>query len=333
MHRSRKELCLVFGGQGAQWLGMGVQLLRIPTCAATIRKASSFLSSLGCEWSVLDELEEFSNGNEIEKGLILCTIIQMALVDLLDSWRIRPTINLGHSSGEIAAAYANGALDDEEALLLVWRAAIAFAQARPGSMLAIALSASDTISFASQTKYPDEIYVACENSASNTTVSGSRRSIGALRRSLNKACIPNKALDVHVAYHSALIWPTQRTLLEAENYSMAKESRCEIQQVKDRASDIIHALTRPVLFHSRMASILRLPEIGAALEIGSHGTLRNAIQDIALECDRRDFQYHALMQRQGDVRETALHAMTELQAAGFDIDCGVVRQSLYGDLI
>lgn len=39
----------------------------------------------------------------------LCTALQIALVDLLASWELQPVGIVGHSSGEIAAAYCVGA--------------------------------------------------------------------------------------------------------------------------------------------------------------------------------------------------------------------------------
>lgn len=49
--------------------------------------------------------EEYdSNVNDAEYSQPLCTILQIALVDLLDSFGILPCKVVGHSSGEIAAA-------------------------------------------------------------------------------------------------------------------------------------------------------------------------------------------------------------------------------------
>jgi acyl transferase domain-containing protein len=54
-----------------------------------------------------DELmkpKELSRIDEPEYSQTLCTAVQIALVDLLESFSIRPSVVVGHSSGEIAAA-------------------------------------------------------------------------------------------------------------------------------------------------------------------------------------------------------------------------------------
>lgn len=57
---------------------------------------------------VLDEMKKAkseSNVNDPTYGQSLCTIVQIGLVDLLRSWNVVPSAVVGHSSGEIAAAY------------------------------------------------------------------------------------------------------------------------------------------------------------------------------------------------------------------------------------
>ena len=54
--------------------------------------------------------------NESELAQPTTTIIQMALVDLLSEYDVRPSFVVGHSSGEIAAAYAAGALTRQAAV-------------------------------------------------------------------------------------------------------------------------------------------------------------------------------------------------------------------------
>lgn len=60
-----------------------------------------------------------SNINDAEFSQALCSVLQVALVDLLQDWGVRPRAAAGHSSGEIAAAYSTGAIDQESA----WRIA------------------------------------------------------------------------------------------------------------------------------------------------------------------------------------------------------------------
>lgn len=94
----------VFTGQGAQWYAMGRELQEYKTFKQSIIAADEYLVSLGCPWSVLEELnrpEDQSCIHEPQISQPLCTILQVALVDLLSHWELHPKAVVGHSSGEI----------------------------------------------------------------------------------------------------------------------------------------------------------------------------------------------------------------------------------------
>lgn len=126
------RLGFVFTGQGAQWFAMGRELLSYSSFNMDLKAAGSYLKGLGCTWSVCgtcfrssnplvtkmnaltgffffgtDEMlrtKECSNIDDPEISQTLCTILQIALVNLLRSFGIRPHAVVGHSSGEIASA-------------------------------------------------------------------------------------------------------------------------------------------------------------------------------------------------------------------------------------
>lgn len=115
------KVAFVFTGQGAQWASMGAELISASQVfQSSIESSSQLLKSLGCTWDLVQELrksaEEESRINESELAQPLTTIVQMALVDLLAHYDVRPNFVAGHSSGEIAAAYAAGALHRDDAV-------------------------------------------------------------------------------------------------------------------------------------------------------------------------------------------------------------------------
>jgi acyl transferase domain-containing protein len=122
------SLLLVFTGQGAQWKGMGNQLLTYPVFQQSIARWNRYLHEMGCKWSLLgtlahkslfwlrrisyivvehfqmcDLVPQIDGSAEVSQSA--CTALQIALVDLLHSVSTSPKIVIGHSSGEIAAAY------------------------------------------------------------------------------------------------------------------------------------------------------------------------------------------------------------------------------------
>ena len=117
------RLCFVFTGQGAQWARMGLALCQFPIFQATLRNAEAVLLEEGCSWYLFgrmalvqimpnaythaDELGRDQASTQINKPVLsqsLCTALQLGLVELLASFGVHPSVVVGHSSGEIAAA-------------------------------------------------------------------------------------------------------------------------------------------------------------------------------------------------------------------------------------
>ncbi|KAK2728269.1 polyketide synthase [Colletotrichum kahawae] len=112
------ELGFVFTGQGAQYSRMGLGLLQYQVFHQSLLDCNDYLRSLGCEWSVLEEMQRPIDSSTVHKPALsqpLCTALQVAIVDLLRSWDVVPQSVCGHSSGEIAAAYCAGAIDRRSA--------------------------------------------------------------------------------------------------------------------------------------------------------------------------------------------------------------------------
>lgn len=102
--RENDNVVFIFTGQGAQWAGMGLELLWIPAFAKTVAHLQEHLSSLGCPWNIADEIRKSpaeSLMNRPDRSQPICTALQLALVDLLSAWGIHPRVTVGHSSGEI----------------------------------------------------------------------------------------------------------------------------------------------------------------------------------------------------------------------------------------
>lgn len=119
---SSVSLIFIFTGQGAQWYKMGRELIASSKCfSESIKKSDEILRKLAHSWSLIDELSKdkaASRLGEAEISQPATTAIQIALVDLLSNYNIIPSSVIGHSSGEIGAAYAAGALDHESAILV-----------------------------------------------------------------------------------------------------------------------------------------------------------------------------------------------------------------------
>ena len=147
----------------------------------------------------------FSSDNRVklsraELSQPLCTALQIAVVDLLASWGVTPSAVVGHSSGEIAAAYAAGALSKEGALITAYyRGFVCKKLTKTGGMAAIGLGKSEVQPF-----LVDGMGIACENSGSSVTLSGDlealEQAMGAIKDQHDQAFM--RKLQVEMAYHS-----------------------------------------------------------------------------------------------------------------------------------
>ena len=136
----------------------------------------------------------------------LCTALQLALVDLLASWDIRPTAVTGHSSGEIAAAYTIGALTFEDAMAVAYYRGVVSNNVKKtgkvrGAMLAVGMSPQDTTPLLAGLAR-GRVTIACVNSPSSITVSGDSDAITELEEIIKAKGAFARRLEVEVAYHS-----------------------------------------------------------------------------------------------------------------------------------
>jgi acyl transferase domain-containing protein/NADPH:quinone reductase-like Zn-dependent oxidoreductase len=208
------SLAFIFTGQGAQWVGMGKELFCYEIFRKSIIDAVMYLMSLGCYWhtigAFLGDLEPANRIDEPGFAQPLCTILQIALVELLASINVHPALVVGHSSGEIAAAYTCGAIDRQSAWKLAYlRGAcsneLAAMEGVCGAMIAVGLGEQNVKRYLDQIadeRGSVDLVVACVNSPMSVTVSGNKEDVELLRARLEKDSVYARTLRVPVAYHS-----------------------------------------------------------------------------------------------------------------------------------
>ncbi|KAH9903662.1 polyketide synthase PksD [Xylariomycetidae sp. FL2044] len=203
------NLVFIFTGQGVQYPEMGLGLLCYPVFRSTLLKMDRIFQDLGAEWSLMDELR---SGERIDLPQIsqpLCTAVQIALIELLRNFNVMPDVVVGHSSGEIAAAYSIGALSIESSCLVAFHRGrlagqLMLSSTNPGAMMSVNLSEQDAIAYISKLPILDgEIQVACINSPSNVTLSGDESAIDGIKEYLDQDGIFAQKVRTGVAYHSS----------------------------------------------------------------------------------------------------------------------------------
>ncbi|KAJ5175567.1 Fum1p-like protein [Penicillium canariense] len=298
-------LTLVFTGQGAQWAGMGRNLIaEFSEIKGTIQSLDQALKELpdGPNWSIEDELTKIGKSSrvgEAEFSQPLCTALQIAIVDLLYSWGLKPCSVVGHSSGEIAAAYAAGALTSRSAVIIsYYRGKLAKSQEGKGAMAAVGLGPGDVSSF-----LEDGVVIACENSPQSVTLSGDAEKVEKVLGKI-KASDPDilcRKLRVSTAYHShhmralgaeyeAHIERFVQTTGEAMVPLFSSVMNAKITTPAElSASYWRQNLESSVRFCTAVQNVLKEPEGKVFLEVGPHsalsGPLRQIFQGAALKAD------------------------------------------------
>lgn len=201
----------VFTGQGAQWSQMGKDLINtFPLVKHVIESLQESLDSLPCppEWSLLAELSEkrdpiLLRSPEFSQPLV--TALQIAMVEVLCSWGIKPKRVVGHSSGEIAAAVAAGIVSPKEAIRIAFlrgKAAKLLAPKQSMGMLAVGASMDDIAKY-----LEPSVHIACFNSPNSLTLSGPIPALEVVRDRLKEDNIFARLLHVDLAYHSEYMKP------------------------------------------------------------------------------------------------------------------------------
>lgn len=204
------RITFIFTGQGAQWHAMGRELnLKYSVYRDSLLRSDEILQDLGASWNLVRELGRGEKDSRIHQSKIAqpsSTALQIALVDLLASFGVRPATVIGHSSGEIAAAYAAGTISHRTALRVSFGRSLlstACKQKVPskGAMLAVGLGENEVSPLLLETR-KGVLSLACVNSSVSTTVSGDESAIIDLQDRLNELGVFNRKLKVDTAYHS-----------------------------------------------------------------------------------------------------------------------------------
>ena len=275
----------------------------------------------------------------------ICTALQIAIVDLLESWNITPSAIVGHSSGEIAGAYCLGALSKEDALVAAfYRGSLsesikARASGLEGGMLAAGTSKAEIQTWVESFTEGD-LGIACVNSPSSVTLSGNVRAIDKLEHMLKQTNIFARRLKVATAYHSSHMDVIAESYLQSMNNLRVlpgKEDRTMHSSVTGESIDWselgalnwVRNLVSPVLFYDALLDLLRPSDsdggrtkqnaVDILLEIGPHATLKSAVTETMSVHNIKDVKYASVLSRKHNGVRSILGAVGSLLAEGVPV--------------
>lgn len=335
----------VFTGQGAQWACMGAELLKAsPAASMIIEELDRSLCSLpdGPEWSIKGEILATAASSRVTEAAIsqpLCTAVQIVLVDMIHSAGIRFEAVVGHSSGEMGAAYAAGYLSAHDAIRIAYyRGRHLHLSQGPGGeqggMMAVGTSFDDAQELCDLPEFQGRIGVAAINSAASITLSGDLDAIEAAKEILDDEKKFARLLRVDKAYHShhmlACSTAYRQSLtdcgikvLRPPRGSATWLSSVYGEDAKDCRQELaneywINNMVRPVLFAQAVefAAAEKGP-FDIAIEVGPHPALKGPALQVLQEFLGESIPYTGVLSRGKDDKQAFAEGLGYLwQALG-----------------
>ncbi|WP_238697109.1 acyltransferase domain-containing protein, partial [Streptomyces sp. E2N166] len=313
----RDGTAFVFSGNASQWPGMAADLLRgEPVFRGAVQEADAALAPhLG--WSVAKELAHPSprkwQRTEVAQPALFA--VQVGLTALLASHGVRPRAVTGHSVGEVAAALAAGILTLEQAALVIAeRSRTQGATAGRGRMAAVGLPEAQARE--ELLRHDGALEIAGINSDRDVTVAGDPDALAAWGAELTGRGVFFRELDLDYAFHSRVMDPIRKPLLDALDGLEPVPARVPfVSTVTGTPLDGPELdaaywwrnVREPVRF-AEAAAHLATEHAGVLVEIGPHPVLRPYLRHTGARCV-------PTLHRDGDgLRETAAAVAAALAA-------------------
>ncbi|MFF8772951.1 type I polyketide synthase [Kitasatospora sp. NPDC015120] len=320
---------LLLPGQGAQWAGMGAELL--DTCAAFRESAEACRAALAphLDFDVLDVLRDAPGARPLEGVDVIQPALFVFQVALAETWRafgVRPRAVAGHSLGEIAAAHLAGVLTlaDAARVVTVWSRWEATLAGR-GAMVVIPLPAEEVA--ARLARRDGRLVISAYNGPASVVLSGDADAALGLLGELNAEGVRARQVAVDVAAHSPQIEEIRAQVLDGlaglrpRTAHTPLYSSLDGARIDGREADAAHwyaLLRRPVQFE-RTTRALLADGHDLLIEVGPHPSLTAAVQDSAAAEGREAAVLGSLRREQGGLRR--LHtALAEAHVRGAEAD-------------
>ncbi|TLS26264.1 hypothetical protein PpBr36_04729 [Pyricularia pennisetigena] len=332
----------IFTGQGAQWAGMGRELmLHNGTFRQAISRCQDALATLPVvtdrpSWSLGEELsgdEKQSRISEAEFAQPCTTAIEIALVDVLVAHGVRFSAVVGHSSGEIAACYAAGILSLQDAIRIAYyRGKHAHLARANGAMLAVGLgweAAEEQIT--GEARFRGRLWLAAMNSPSSVTISGDADAVEEAHAELQQRGVFSRLLRTGKAYHSPLMEPSSKPYFKSMRACGIKPLRPKSRNPCIWVSSVtgnadlfwdeefdglatgqywVDNMVQPVLFADAVtAALTNGGPFDAAIEVGPHPALKGPVGQTVQQHLKRSIPYCGSMNRGADCVDSLSDAL------------------------
>ncbi|KAF5603009.1 polyketide synthase [Fusarium subglutinans] len=343
---------MVFTGQGAQWYAMGRELIiAYPVFRSSLELGDAYLRELGADWSLMEELMRDATGTKVFDTAVsipICAALQISLVNLLQSWGVKPAAVTSHSSGEIAAAYAAGVIDYRASMAIAhYRSVLSADKALRGSvkggMVAVGVGSDHAATYLEQLQSDGKASIACINSPKSVTIAGDLSAVLEVETRAKNDGVLASRLNVDIGYHSHQMEPISHRYGEAlgrvkllnpsHNFeSIVYSSPVTGGRMTDpeeiaSAEHWVASLVQPVKFLDAFTDMLlgdfdpSGTSVDVVVEVGPHSALRGPIRQILElpEFSGLRIPYYSCLVRKNDARDTMQTLAANLIGEGLDL--------------
>ncbi|MFI6488670.1 type I polyketide synthase [Streptomyces sp. NPDC050564] len=283
-----RSCVFVFSGFGSQWAGMGRQLLgsepvfrdAVLACEEEMRKWIA--------WSPLASLRGEPDSRPFDEGIPqeLIFMVQVGLVELWRSWGVVPEAVVGHSMGEVAAAWAAGALTLAQAAeILCLRSRLLDTLVGTGGSIVVGLPREELAPYL--VLYEDTLGIATINGPRTTVVAGDVGALEELAEELTEANVFVRRVKVPVAPHSPLMEPLRERLVSGLAHLAPSEARIPLYSSVEGGEVAGSALTaaywgrnlrNTVLFQDAVSAV-EDPQDRVFVEVSPHPVLVSGTEE------------------------------------------------------
>ncbi|MEV3962545.1 SDR family NAD(P)-dependent oxidoreductase [Nocardia sp. NPDC050193] len=327
------EPVFVFSGMGPQWWGMARDLLATDGAfAATARTVDAAFTQVA-GWSIIEELlrpEEESRVGTTEVAQPANFLVQVGLVAELAEYGITPARIVGHSVGEVSAAYVTGMLTLDEAVTVAYhRSRLQARTAGTGGMLAVGTAPDKVREYFGA---DDAVDIAAVNSPGSLTLAGDVDRLDEIAEKLTEEGAFARAVRVEVPYHSRFMDPILDELRTALAALRPAAPRIPLVSTVTAAA-VVGAedgfdaeywcanVRQPVRFADAISGLVAAGH-RVFLEVGPHPVLSGNIREILLAAGENGATVATLNRKQDD-RDSLHRTVAGLYAAGV-LDTGAV---------
>nr|WP_268891429.1 type I polyketide synthase [Actinokineospora pegani] len=316
----------VFPGQGAQWVGMGRDLLSVPAFADRLAECSEALRPF-VTWELVDVLGDEESLRRVDVVQPASWAVMVSLAALWKSYGVTPSAVIGHSQGEIAAAVVAGALslEDGARVVALRSQAIAGKLAGLGGMASLALPVDQ----ARELIAGKDLSLAAVNGPRSVVISGDTDGLDEVLERCAAAGVRARLIPVDYASHSAQVEILRAELLETLAPVAPRAPEVPIHSTvtgepvtgpEMGAQYWVANLRGTVLFRHAVASV---PGEPVFIEVSPHPVVSAAVSDTLADADRADTRTVGTLRRDDGGLDRFLRSAGEAHACGVTIDWSV----------